>query len=185
MKYDIKIIKSKRKSFSLEIKPDFTIICRAPIYAGESEINAFINKHTAWLERHVEKLKKSDIKKNKIIPLSDDEITALKKRTKQYIPARVEFFAKQMSVEYGNITIRAQKTRWGSCSSSGNLSFNCLLMLTDISITDYVIVHELCHLKEMNHSKKFWSLVESVMPDYKLRREQLKKCEGILISRLK
>ncbi len=182
MKYNINIIKSNRKTFSLEIKPDLSIVCRVPLSAGEDEINGFMENNEARLEGYIEKLKKSLPKET--TPLSEEEIKLLKKRAKRYISARAQYWAELMSVKYGKISVRAQKTRWGSCSSGGNLSFNCLLMLTDEAVTDYVIVHELCHLKEMNHSKRFWALVESVLPDYELRRKELKKYESVLIGRL-
>ena len=96
------------------------------------------------------------------------------KRAKKEIPARVDFYAKHMGVEYGRIAFRAQKTRFGSCSSKGNLNFNLAIMLMPSEIIDYVIVHELSHLKQMNHSKAFWYEVERVLPDYKPRRDWLK-----------
>lgn len=88
---------------------------------------------------------------------------------------RVEYFAKVIGVTYGKITIRNQKTRWGSCSSKGNLNFNCLLMLAPSEVLDYVVVHELCHRKQMNHSKAFWLEVEKVLPNYKEVRKWLKE----------
>lgn len=91
----------------------------------------------------------------------------------------VEYFARQVGVDYGRITIRNQKTRWGSCSSKGNLNFNCLLMLAPAEILDYVVVHELCHRKEMNHSKAFWAEVEKVLPDYRESVKWLKE-KGIV-----
>jgi len=87
-------------------------------------------------------------------------------------------------VSYGSITVRSQKTRWGSCSSRGNLNFNCLLMLTSPEVLDYVVLHELCHRKELNHSARFWAQVERVMPDYRLRRKWLKDHGSALIGRL-
>ena len=98
----------------------------------------------------------------------------LAERATAHIPARARYYAEQMGVSYAGITIRKQKTRWGSCSSKGRLNFNCLLMLTPPEIIDYVVVHELCHLKQMNHSKLFWDEVEKVLPDYKSRRKWLK-----------
>lgn len=90
------------------------------------------------------------------------------------IPQRVRMFAPIVGVEYGRITIRMQKSRWGSCSSKGNLNFNCLLMAMPEEVRDYVVVHELCHRKQMNHSDKFWAEVEKVLPDYKVSRKWLR-----------
>ncbi len=99
-------------------------------------------------------------------PLSDEEITDLYRKAAEYIPARVAHYASETGVTYGRITIRKQKTRWGSCSSKGNLNFNCLLMLTPPQVIDSVVVHELCHRKEMNHSAEFYAEVLKVFPDY-------------------
>ena len=91
------------------------------------------------------------------------------------IPERVKYFAKIIGVTYGQITIRHQKTRWGSCSSSGNLNFNCMLMATSPELIDYVVVHELCHRKQMNHSPLFWKEVEEILPDYRNLRSRLRE----------
>ena len=91
------------------------------------------------------------------------------------IPERVAHFAPLVGVDYGSITIRSQKTRWGSCSSKGNLNFNCLLLLAPPEVLDYVVVHELCHRKQMNHSPRFWAEVGRVLPDYKIRVKWLKE----------
>ncbi len=93
---------------------------------------------------------------------------------KRYIPERVTYWADIIGVTYGRISIRQQKTRWGSCSGEGNLNFNCLMMQMPKEIIDYVIVHELCHRKQMNHSKLFWAEVGNILPDYKERRKVLR-----------
>ncbi|MDY5956330.1 MAG: M48 family metallopeptidase, partial [Frisingicoccus sp.] len=118
--------------------------------------------------------KKAQHEAGNMKPLTRDELQKLADEAVEYIPKRVEHFAKIIGVDYGRITIRNQKTRWGSCSSKGNLNFNCLLMLTPPEVIDYVVVHELCHRKEMNHSKAFWSEVEKVIPNYKEYVEWLK-----------
>ena len=89
-----------------------------------------------------------------------------------------------MGVSYGRITIRSQHTRWGSCSAKGNLNFNCLLMLTPPEILDYVVVHELCHRKEMNHSARFWAEVARVIPGYEASKNWLKDNGSALIARM-
>ncbi len=98
----------------------------------------------------------------------------LRFRAEDYIPRRVKMFADKYEFKYRKVSIRQQKTRWGSCSSNGNLSFNAKLMAMNKKVIDYVIVHELCHLIEMNHSKNFWRLVEEIMPDYKAIKKKLK-----------
>ena len=100
------------------------------------------------------------------------------------IPQRVRKYAPLVGVEYGRITIRMQKSRWGSCSSKGNLNFNCLLMAMPEEIRDYVVIHELCHRKQMNHSDKFWAEVEKIMPDYKIKRKWLKENGGKVMEKV-
>jgi predicted metal-dependent hydrolase len=89
-----------------------------------------------------------------------------------------------MGISYGRITVRSQHTRWGSCSAKGNLNFNCLLMLVPQEVLDYVVVHELCHRKELNHSARFWAQVERILPDYRIHRKWLKDHGSALIGRL-
>ena len=114
--------------------------------------------------------------------LSMEEIRRLADEAARDIPERVRHFAPVIGVQYGRITIRNQKSKWGSCSSKGNLNFNCLLMLAPPSVRDYVVVHELCHLVELNHSKRFWALVAKVLPEYR-KEEQWLKTQGMLIMR--
>lgn len=139
----------------------------------------------AWIHKHMELMKQKMAQYDalEVERLSNAEIQELADKAQMMIPERVEHFAKLIGVDYGRITIRNQKTRWGSCSSKGNLNFNCLLMLTPPDVLDYVVVHELCHRKEMNHSKAFWSEVEKVLPDYKELVRWLKE-EGSHIAQL-
>ena len=95
---------------------------------------------------------------------------------------RTVLYAERMQVSYGRITIRDQKTRWGSCSAAGNLNFNWRLVMAPGEVLDYVVIHELAHRREMNHSAAFWNIVESEMPDYRRHREWLKKNGGFLME---
>ena len=107
--------------------------------------------------------------------MSQVEFEKLVHRALEVIPQVVARFAPVVGVTYGRITIRNQRTRWGSCSSDGNLNFNCLLMRTHDDVLEYVVVHELCHRKEMNHSPKFWAEVERVLPNYAESKRWLKE----------
>ena len=106
--------------------------------------------------------------------LSESEIRELKKKAREYIPNRVEHFANIMGVTPSNVSINQAKTRFGSCNSKKRLNFSCNVMRYPNEAIDYVIVHELAHIKELNHSKRFWDIVASVMPDYKARQRILK-----------
>ena len=114
--------------------------------------------------------------------MRDEEIQMLADQALRVIPERVRYYASLIGVTYGRITIRNQRTKWGSCTSTGNLNFNCLLMKAPEHIQDYIVVHELCHRKEMNHSKRFWELVASVIPDHKACRKWLKEEGAVFLA---
>lgn len=90
------------------------------------------------------------------------------------VKERLEYFNQFYNYKYGRVAIRNQKTRWGSCSKKGNLNFNYKIVLLTPKQADYIIVHELCHLKEFNHSQRFWDLVAKAVPDYKEVRHSLR-----------
>lgn len=166
---DIAIIRSNRKTVAIQVNADLTVTVRVPRHTSRKDIERIISEKEPWIRKHIEQIraKKEAYEAMKTLHLTDEEIRELVDKARKYIPERVAYFAEHMGVTYGRITIRNQKTRWGSCSSKGNLNFNCLLMLTPAEIIDYVVVHELCHRKEMNHSGAFWNEVEKVLPDYR------------------
>ena len=157
----IKLIRSKRKTISIEVHSDLQVIVRAPLRVSEKDINKFIGEKSAWIEKSLSKMKNRQIKLQEQNmdqrPLNEQEIKLLTTKAKRILPVKVKKYASIIGVDYGRITIRMQKSRWGSCSSKGNLNFNCLLMNAPDEIQDYVVVHELCHRKEMNHSPRFWA----------------------------
>ena len=179
------LVRSDRKTCQIQVKSDGRIIVRAPRRMPERHIERFVSEKSDWIEKTLKRLSDAKERLDGAEPLSPEEIKRLSKEALDYIPKRVEYFAPIVGVEYGRITVRNQKTRWGSCSRKKNLNFNCLLMLTNEKVIDYVVVHELCHLKEMNHSPRFWAEVERVMPDYKEHRLWLKRHGGELMARMR
>lgn len=169
---EIAIYYSKRKTISLSVGKHGEIIVRAPKRCAKSTIMQFVNEHEEWIarqrQRNAERLL-SPIHAD----LSDEEIDRLKKAARKYIPDRVKYYAPIVGVSVNRIAIRNQSTKWGSCSAKGNLNFNCRLMLLTPDLIDYVVVHELCHRLQMNHSKLFWAEVERVIPNYKELRKKL------------
>ncbi len=160
---ETQIIRSKRKTFALELRGGVLLI-RAPLQAAEEEIERMLAKHQRWIDNARARQERRD--REALPMLTAEELRALADQALAYIPKRLEYYAPQIGVTYGRVTIRSQKSRWGSCSSKGNLNFNCLLMLSPPEVIDSVVVHELCHRKEMNHSERFYTEVLRVYPDY-------------------
>ena len=174
------IIRSNRKNLSIQITPQGEVLVRAPLRMPESEIRAIVAQKQPWIEKHLSSL----VPRPGEMPLTMSDISALADRAMSIIPARVAHFAPLVGTDYRRITIRNQRSRWGSCSSQGNLNFNCLLMLCPEDVIDYVVVHELCHRREMNHSPRFWAEVERVLPDYRRSVAWLKENGNRLIARM-
>ncbi len=177
------IIRSNRKTISVEITRKAEIIVRVPLRMSKEDIERFLLEKSDWIERTLEKVKSNNDTVS-LPPFTEEELSLITKRAKEYISNRVSFFADSMGISYGRICIKHQKTRWGSCSAKGNLNFNCLLMLCPLEVIDYVIIHELCHLIHHNHSTLFWHEVEKYIPDYKIHKKWLKENGTLLINRL-
>lgn len=174
------IIRSARKTISIVIKPSGEVEVRCPKGCSRREIHAFVVSKEDWIRKHL-----AAIAENPQQPgLSTKELQTLAKQAAGELPEKVRIFAEKIGVSYGRITIRSQRTRWGSCSAKGNLNFNCLLMLMPQEVQDYVVIHELCHRKHLNHSTDFWAEVERFCPDYRVHRKWLKDNGASLISRL-
>ncbi len=185
---NIEIIKSNRKSVSIEIKSDLRVIVRAPKGMSNRAVNNFIAEKSDWIEKHIEIMRErleAEKLKEKPPVLTPDELKKLTAEARKIITERTEQLAEAIGVSYNRISIRHQTSRWGSCSAKGNLNFNCLLILCPDNVRDYVIIHELCHLKEMNHSPEFWAEVARYCTDYKERRLWLRHNGADLINRIK
>ena len=171
-KIPYEIIYSRRKTVAIQITRDARVQVRAPYGCSKSFIDSFVREKSDWISRHL-----ALAEKRKREPAASGQPALTAKERARYIKIardiftrKTEYYARIMGVSYGRISIREQKTRWGSCSSQGNLNFNWRLIFAPENVLDYVVVHELAHRKEMNHSKAFYAIVESVLPDYRVRK---------------
>lgn len=185
--WKMQIIRSNRRTIAIQINTDLSLTVRAPYGMSERRIWQFVEEKSAWIEKHMRSMQEKikGMEANPVEPMTTEELRHLAEDALSYIPKRVAFYARQMQVSYGRITIRNQRTRWGSCSAKGNLNFNCLLMLAPAEVIDYVVVHELCHRREMNHSERFWGEVEKVLPEYKKSQNWLKVHGEELMRRIR
>lgn len=174
------LIPSARKTIAIQITPDGRVLVRCPQRMPRQAAEAFVQEKSRWIEKHLQAISN----RPRQTPYTPAQIQEFAARTAALLEEKLPGLAAQIGVTYNRITVRRQRTRWGSCSSKGNLSFNCLLALVPDEVFTYVLVHELCHLKEMNHSAKFWQAVEQLLPDYKAAKSWLKTHGSQLISRL-
>jgi len=171
--------RSKRKSISLEVTSSYSVLVRAPKSMSDYRIRTFIENHEKWvLKRLSEKRKQEDELRR--YSFSKDEIVEYKSVVEKRIIERVGVRSKELVVKYNKVRISNAKKRWGSCSGKRTISINWRLVFAPQKTLDYVVVHELLHLKHMNHSKKYWKAVEKVIPKYKKHKKWLKDHEYIL-----
>lgn len=183
--YNVEVRRSKRKSATIKITADMQIVVFVPLYVSDNEIEKMVISKSKWIDEHMLKVQSTVDERSKLEKITFEQIKELADQAVEYIPKRVKYYAEKENFVYNKITIKNLVSRWGSCSTKGNLNFNCLLMLTPDYVIDYIVVHELCHLREMNHSEKFWAEVEKIMPDYQRAELWLKQNGGNLISRMR
>ena len=185
---DIVVIRSDRRSFAIEIGMDKKIKVRVPRRASKAQIEEMLKAKHDWILKTLDKIEQRNTAEareyEEAKPLSSEEVKKLKKEARNHLSSLTEYWAKKIGVSYGRISIRGQKTRWGSCSSKGNLNYNYLLMLCPDEVAEYVVIHELCHRIHMNHSKRFWEKIEEFCPNYREARKWLKQNGNSLIARL-
>lgn len=174
-KISVEIIRSSRRTLSLEVTKEGKVLVRAPYRMAEEKIQAFVESKKGWLQGKLQEADRQQKIRQQVGAVSEEQRAAGIRKARDCITKRAAYYAGILHVTYGQITIRDQKSRWGSCSSQGNLNFTWKLILAPPEVLDYVVVHELCHRLEMNHSAAFWNQVEKVMPDYKVRRQWLKE----------
>ncbi len=181
MEYEL--IRSRRKTISARVT-DGKLTVNAPLNMPLSEIEFFLLSNESRILKMLERSEEVRRKAESDGILSPREIDELAEKALSVIPQKAEYYSKIIGVSYNKITIRNQRTRWGSCSSKGNLNFNCLLMLTPDEVIDAVVVHELCHLKELNHSESFYREVRKAYPEYDKWNGWLRKNGAAIMARM-
>ena len=172
----ISVIRSARKSLGLEVRDANTVLARIPARVSDRELKDFVENHRSWiLEKTAVMAEREENRKS--TPAPPPELLSKTDRMKIQlkIGKRVRHYCEAMGVTVGYVTVKNQKTRWGSCSAKGNVNFNYQLAFLPDELLDYVVIHELAHRRHMNHSRAFWAEVEKYCPDYLERREQLKE----------
>jgi len=182
MKID-SLIRTRRKTLALIVKPDASIVVRAPKHASMNHIMDFVNTNENWIKKRQDKIKSQPVQE-KIFPegLTTSAIRLYKKELKDKVFESLDRYCKITGLKYKSFKITSAKTRWGSCSARGTLCFTWRLVMAPPEVIDYVVVHELVHTVRRDHSKKFWTRVEAIIPDYKLRRTWLRKNGRVFLS---
>lgn len=209
----LKIVRSWRKTLSLHVLPDSTLLVKAPFLMPRSAINSFIEHHEDWIQKKVAALKNSHYVSERryvhgetflflgksymltvgnydSIQIREDKLlfphflffrirkeieTWYIRQAKQIIQRQVEWYARQMQVTYISISFSDTKSKWGSCTHHNKLQFNWRLIMAPMSVVDYLVIHELTHVREKNHSRDFWNVVRRMDPSYKIQDKWLKK----------
>ncbi len=166
MIFEYNLIRSKRKTVSIQVDTDCNITVRAPLSLSQKEIDRILSEKKEWLEKTIISQRE---KKKQMKVYSQDEIEFLRKKAKEIIPVKVEYYSNIMQLKPQCVKINSAKKRYGSCSGTNSLNFSLYLMDKDERFIDYVVVHELAHIVHHNHSKEFYKLIEQYLPDYKER----------------
>lgn len=171
MEYSYRLIRSNRKTLSLEVTQDLEVLVRAPMYTSDATVKTFFHKHTAWLQKHYAQMETRRMAHPEPSPA---QVEALQKAAKAHLPERVEHYARLMDLAPTGISITNAKTRFGSCSAKNRLCFSWRLMAYPPAAVDYVVVHELAHIVHKNHGPDFYALIATILPDWKSRRQLLR-----------
>ena len=175
--YEYRLIRSKRRTISLQIDDNCEVVVRAPMKASRKEIDRMVEGHTTWIDSHMPEARRRMERSRRLTPALLKELTL---RAREVLPGRVAYYAGRMGVEPTSVRITSARKRFGSCSGNNSLCFSCLLMLYPPEAVNCVVVHELAHIRHHDHSAAFYSFIDSVMPDYRLRERLLKETPEIL-----
>lgn len=165
--------RGRHSRMRLRLRADGAVLASAPARISDTELSKFVASHRAWIEKKLQVLSQRKARVKKLGEGTVVEYRSLKKQAHVVALEHIERMNAVYHFSYKKVSIRNQRTRWGSCSSKGAIAFNYRIVLLPFELAEYLVVHELCHLGEMNHSQRFWKLVERTIPDWKERRTQL------------
>ncbi|MCR5484230.1 MAG: M48 family metallopeptidase [Clostridiales bacterium] len=171
--YDVKIVRSDRRTCAIQIDRDLTVVLRLPKNYPESRIPELLRQYDAWIKKHIEIMRLKNEARTEY-ELTDDDIKRLTELARRVIPEKVKHYSKIMGLTPTGVKITSAHSRFGSCSGKNSLCFSYILMRYPDEAIDYVVVHELAHIKHHNHSRSFYSLVGKYMPDYREREKLLR-----------
>lgn len=174
MDIPIEIIHSDRKTATLSVTKELKVVIRAPKGVPDSELLAFAEKNEEWILKHIE-IQKRRNEASPFYDLTESDAEELKALARKVIPPKVEYYAKLMGVKPKSVKITSAHSRFGSCSGQNGLCFSYILMRYPEEAIDYVVVHELAHIKHHNHGRSFYALIGKYMPDYKQREKMLRE----------
>lgn len=174
MEHRAEIIRSRRRTLTLSITKDLRVLVKAPLFVPETEIEAFLAKHEDWVERHFRLREEANAKAK---TFSEEEIAVLKKKTAQLLRERIPRYAALMEVAPAGVKVTSAVSRWGSCSAQNRLCFSYRIALLPVEAADYIVVHELAHIRVKNHGPFFYAEIERILPDYRARIALLKQAQ--------
>ncbi len=171
---DYTLIRSARRTLGLEITADLRVVVRAPQRCSQREIDRFVAEHAGWIEKHtaIQRARQASAAARQVSPAEEARCRVL---AAEILPQKVAYFSRIMGLTPTGIKITAAKKRFGSCSEKNSLCFSWRLMLYPPEAVDYVVVHELAHIRHHNHSAAFYALIAEYMPDYRAREKLLRQ----------
>jgi predicted metal-dependent hydrolase len=172
--YTLNSTRRTNKNIRITITRDGQVKVSKPEHVTIAQVETFILSKSVWINHHLDRIKFTQTKKPQIPKLTRKDYLLHKKTAFALATKKLAIYNQHYRFKYKNISIKNTKTRWGSCSRRGNLNFNYKISLIAEHLADYIIVHELCHLGQFNHSEKFWNLVAETVPDYRDRVRELK-----------
>lgn len=174
--YRLDVKQSDRRTVSLSVAEDGTVLLKAPVTLTGEEIKRFLQKHDRWIEKQI-RLREEQREKAAALNFTPEQVAALKERARVVLERRVVYYSERMGVRPAGVGITSARTRWGSCSGKNRLNFSYRLILLPPDAVDYVVVHELAHIRVKNHGAGFYREVEKYLPDYRQRIAVLKQAQ--------